>query len=545
MEKRFFVIWFPFLKTDWIYKSQAHVLPPGSYDKRSSITDYRLPTVLLAPVNNKMIITGTNETAKKRGLYPGMRLADARTIVPDLKSYNDIPGLAEKLLRKIAIYCIRFSPIVSIDPPDNIIIDATGCTQLWNGEENYRYAIIKRLNETGYTVQAEIADTIGAAWALTHFGTIRDTGYGEREKNESLNSETPFSHLPIASLRIDPGTIDRLHKLGLQTISQILPFPRHVLRKRFGNHLLLHLDQALGKAEEIIQPVHPPCPYEERLPCLEPIKTATGIEIAIKNLLEHLCKRLKTEGKGIRNARVKAFRIDNKTEQIEIGTTRASNDPVHLFKLLELKIEAIEPALGIELFLLQAIQVEKINTTQQKLWETASGFNNNNLVELLDRVINKLGSNVIHRYLPVEKHWPERSIKSTNSLTDMPATEWRIDRLRPVTLLSTPEPILVTAPIPDYPPMNFRYKNKLHVITKADGPERIEPEWWIDMFSTNSLIASREKGDPAPELVEEASQGRLRDYYTVEDEEGKRYWLFRSGHYDSKNYKWYLHGFFA
>jgi protein ImuB len=69
--------------------------------------------------------------------------------------------------------------------------------------------------------------------------------------------------------------------------------------------------------------------------------------------------------------------------------------------------------------------------------------------------------------------------------------------------------------------MHFRYKNKLHKIDHADGPERIEQEWWID-------------------------GARHRDYYTVEDEAGARYWLFRSGHYTGDHSKqWYLHGFFA
>jgi protein ImuB len=100
-------------------------------------------------------------------------------------------------------------------------------------------------------------------------------------------------------------------------------------------------------------------------------------------------------------------------------------------------------------------------------------------------------------------------------------TPWKIDKPRPIQLLSTPERIEVTAPIPDYPPMLFRYKGKLHKIKKADGPERIEREWWIE-------------------------EGAHRDYYTAEDEEGNRYWLFRSGHYtNDKSPEWFIHGFFA
>lgn len=69
--------------------------------------------------------------------------------------------------------------------------------------------------------------------------------------------------------------------------------------------------------------------------------------------------------------------------------------------------------------------------------------------------------------------------------------------------------------------MLFRYKEKVHHVKKADGPERIEREWWLE-------------------------DGQHRDYYHVEDQNGQRYWLFRSGHYngDGSN-EWFIHGFFA
>ncbi len=97
---------------------------------------------------------------------------------------------------------------------------------------------------------------------------------------------------------------------------------------------------------------------------------------------------------------------------------------------------------------------------------------------------------------------------------------WPTDKPRPLQLLPKPEPIEVTAPIPDYPPMLFRYKGKLHTVIKADGPERIEQEWWLQ-------------------------QGQHRDYYRVENGEGCRYWLFRLGHYDDETYQWFIHGFFS
>jgi protein ImuB len=441
-----------------------------------------------------------------------MVLADARVIVPSLKYFDEVPGLPEKLLKSIAKWCIRFSPVVSIDPPDGIIIDATGCTHLWNGANFYLDSIVKRLRQIGYNVNAAMGSTPGKAWAIAHFGNHESIIDSDTEL-------TAFLILPVAALRLEVEAISRLNKLGLRQVRDILSMPRSVLRRRFGNHLLMRLDQALGRQEEVIQPVQPVEPYSERLPSLEPIVTATGIEIALKKLLEVLCKRLQHEGKGIRKLIFKGYRVDGNIQAIDIGTNSASSNAHHLFKLFEIKISSIEPALGIELFTLEASKVEDVYSTQEKFWDKTCGLENPELIKLLDRISNKIGVDSIHRFLPAEHHWPERSVKAAASLNEELTNRWRADWQRPIHLLQKPEPIWATALIPDYPPILFRYQNKLHKLKKADGPERIEREWWIE-------------------------EGQHRDYYVVEDEEGKRYWLFRSGHY-SDNYQWFIHGFFA
>jgi protein ImuB len=257
------------------------------------------------------------------------------------------------------------------------------------------------------------------------------------------------------------------------------------------------------------------------LPCLEPIVTLTGIEIALQQLLSTLCYRLDKEQMGIRVVRLQCFRVDDKMMQVEIGTNRPSRNVKHLIKLFESKLSTIEPALGIELFVLYAVKVERHSAAQEKIWEQKGGLSDTGLSELLDRFAMRFGNNCFYRYLPDEHYWPERSFKQAISLEDKPVTSWRTDQPRPLHLFTKPQPVEVTAPIPDYPPILFRYMGKLHKIVKADGPERIEQEWWLQ-------------------------QGQYRDYYSVEDEAGQRFWLFRSGPYDAaKTYGWFLHGFFA
>ncbi|MEO6638800.1 MAG: DNA polymerase Y family protein [Ginsengibacter sp.] len=458
MQKRFVTIWFSSLKPDWFIRRQPALKA--------------IPFVLASPEHGRMVIRAANNLAKKDGIEAGMVLADARAINSSIEVLDDKPELSEKLLKGIAEWCIRYSPFVAIDFPGGIILDATGCTHLWGGEKKYLTDIVTRLKEFGYHVRAAIADTIGAAWAVTHFGRGDNIIESNRQREVLLS-------LPPAALRLDAETLDRLDKLGLRHIKDVIDLPRPALRRRFGQQFLLRIDQALGYQEEIVQPVYPLIPYQERLPCLEPIVTATGIEIALQRLLGTLCSRIQQEEKGLRLAAFKGYRADGKIEKIEIGTNRPSYNCKHLFKLFENKLELIEPGLGIELFILEAPKVEDISPTQEKLWDNNNGLGDIALAELLDRLSGKIGVNNIHRYVPVEHHWPERSFRVAASINEELQTTWKIDRPRPLQLLSQPELIEVTAPIPDYPPMLFRYKGKLHKINKADGPERIEQEWWL------------------------------------------------------------------
>ncbi|WP_184546176.1 Y-family DNA polymerase [Mucilaginibacter sp. FT3.2] len=500
MQKRFITIWFRHLTTDWLTL------------RRPALKN--MPLVFAALVHGRMIITATNAAAEAEGITAGTAVADAKAITPGLQVFDEVPGRAAKLLKGLGEWCIRYTPFVAIDLPDGLMMDISGCPHLWGGERAYLKEIVTRLRGKGYDVRAAMADTIGTAWAISRFGKITPI-------IESGGQVIALLPLPPAALRLAPPTLARLQKLGLYQVQSFINMPRPVLRRRFGDEFLLRLGQALGHENEMIQPLRPIAPYEERLPCLEPISTKTGIEIAIKCLLETLCKRLRDEGKGLRSAILKCYCIDGRLEKAEVGTNRATYNTSHLFKLFELKIDTIEPSLGIELFTLEAPKVEEIEPLQEALWAGKPSLDNLGVAELLDRLAGKVGADTIHRYLPDEHHWPERSIKPSSSLHEQPAIAWGVSKPRPTQLLARPELIEVSAPVPDYPPMLFRYKGRVHHIKKSDGPERIEREWWLE-------------------------SGQHRDYYNVEDEDGQRYWLFRLGHYaGGQSDQWFIHGFFA
>lgn len=498
MAARFVSIWLRHFKTDMYCRSNPALK--------------NIPFVVVMPQHGRLVVTAASKEAQAQGVDAGMVLADARAFIPALEVMHEEEGRSTKALLALAEWFIRFSPAVAIDEPDGLLLDGTGCAHLWGGEKAYLTAMHKRLAAFGYHARPAMADTIGTAHAAARFGSRLIVPAGSQH--------VYLLPLPVHALRLEAETVMLLQKLGLSSIGHIINIAAASLRRRFGPALYLRLQQALGHAEEQLLPVNPPSEWQERLPCFEPVATAGGIEIALQELLQTLCSRLQKAGKGLRSLRFTCFRVDGKRECIQTGTNRPSHHVAHLFGLLQLKICHIEPALGIELFVLEAPLVEDSITRQEAIWQ-GNAMADESLAELLDRISGKMPHAVIHRYLGDAHYWPERSFRAAADLLETTETPWNLQRPRPVRLLARPETIEVAAPIPDYPPMLFRYKGRLHRIARADGPERIEQEWWLQ-------------------------DGQHRDYYTVEDEDGCRYWLFRLGHYDAeRTYQWFLHGFFA
>ena len=501
MEKKFLAIWFPWLLTDRVCKKY-----PALRGK---------PFVFTAPVNGRPVVTHFNDQALECGIQKGMALADARAICHTLQVINENEAAATKLLTAMAEWCIRFSPVTSFYLPDILVIDATGCTHLWKGDQHYANNIASRFREMGYRVKWAMAPTPSAAIAIARFHPRAELV----DASGLLNALLP---LPPECLNLDDNeAVSMLYRLGMRSLRNFIHLPASVLRNRFGKQLPLRIAQMTGRREEFVKPVRPAEAFSWRLPSPEPITHRKGIEIGLDECLSGLLNMLTEKGLGIRKAVFKIYTIDGREQEVCISTFRPSSNKEHLSRLFSNHIEKLLPGEGIELFILDACLTEKNPAFQEKLWETTEGPQGREISELLDRIAGRLSPASIRRYVPAQHHWPEWSFTLAGEPADETGNAWPENLSRPVEWLPSPEPIEVAAPIPDYPPMLFRYRKKLHRVKKAEGPERIEREWWVEA-------------------------GRLRDYYIVEDEEGGRYWLFRSGHYEeNEKPQWFLCGYFA
>lgn len=452
-----------------------------------------------------------------------MTVTKARSLAPELVLADADPGEDLAALGRLALWCGRYSPFVAPDPPDGIWLDITGCAELFGNERGLLKNLHRRVAAANYALQIAVADTAGCAHAVA-----RHVPAGRPVTIERGSQRKAIALLPIASLRLEAGIVDGLRKLGFERVEQLIDTPRGPLARRFGRRLHQRLDQALGHAGEAIEPILAPHVPRSRRDLMEPIGTPEAFAKVIDALVTDLGKQLVQMGHGVRRLDLYFHRVDGHRQAMRVGTAAPSRDTRHLAKLLAATIEQVAPGLGIEAMMLVAPLTEPLGGAQPDLARAAR--RETDIGELVDALANRFGQSALHRAAPFAGGMPERSVAIVPALGNAAGQRWADDLPRPGRLISPPQPIQVTAMLPDHPPAMFVWGRKRYRVTQADGPERLHGQWWRDDGHEASTPYS------------------VRDYFQVEVEGGGRYWLFRLGdgeHAATGPMRWFIHGAFA
>lgn len=499
---------------------------------------------------NRIVISAVTQTAETAGVAPGMTLADARAVLPDLVTLSSDARADAAMMERLARWCGAYTPWVSLEGMDGLWLDVTGCAHLRGGERALLDDLLERLSGYGFSVRGALADTPGAAWALARCGEDR-TVVPPGKTREALAS------LPVAALRLDSETLSKLSRLGLRRVGDLYALPRISLANRFRQEVVQRLDQALGRAAEPIAPRAHERPYRERIAFPEPLVQASDIAEALKLLLQRLCIRLRQERYGCRRLEFQCHRVDGDTQRLEIGTARPMRDPKQLARLFAEHLGQLDPAFGFEALVLTANGVEPLGAVQEVIAVGDAGddgmagevsvdtADESGTSHLIDRLGNRLGFERVLKLQRVASYLPERAFRalpasdtaaSDAAACDAPSAqegeagpEVKNRPLRPIRLLQRPEQVetlsLLPPGEPGMPPAVFLWRRVRHRVQAAEGPERLTPEWW--------------RGDPG-------WRGGARDYWRVEDEDGGRFWLYREGPLrPGVTVTWFLHGLFA
>lgn len=478
---------------------------------------------MVAKIDNALQLTAVDENARRDGLYEGLPLADARARVPALDVVEAHEQADRELLEAIADWCERFTPLVALDPPHGLFLDITGCAHLFGGEAALLKTLCDFVCEQEISIQAAIAGTSVAAGALARGrnGVIAGNG----REHEAV------APLSVATLHIDDKIIHALKRAGLKTIGEVASRSSSELTARFGASFTFIFEQALGRNAQPISPRRPLPDYVAERRFAEPVATAEVIERTLRSLTATLENLMEERGQGARKLEAAFFRTDGAVRYIALETGKPLRDSKIISKLfserLEVLADPVDPGFGFDLIRLSAIAVEKLEYQ-------AAGFNSGaeeyEIAALIDRLSARFGASRVTRFLSQDTHVPELAAAfcpaqrgRTQSLWPQMRAEKETPR-RPLHMLSPPEAIQSKfIDVPDGPPKLFVWRRATHQVVKSEGPERIAMEWWRD------------------------ATAKTRDYFQVEDEEGRRFWLYRDGLYNRETNEpgWYMHGLFA
>jgi len=531
------------------------------------------PLAVFARAGNAFRLEAVDGRAAALGLAPAQPLAEARARVPGLVlCERDGDGEAETL-DTIADWCDRFTPLVGLDRDFDgaagLFLDVTGAAHLFGGEAAMAEEVVARLGGTGFGARAAIAGTAAAARAVVRHGLA-----GGRTRVVAAGDEAEaVAPLPLAA--IDPEATRRaaLARLGLTTVGDLRALPRGPLARRFGADLLARLDEAVGAAERPISPRAPVADIVAERRFFEPIATPEDIAAVTRSLAAAVAESLERRGQGATLVELALWRVDGDVRRIRVGAGRPLRDPDPILALFAERLRGMgeeaprrgrrgqssdsgfriaygmEPGYGFDLVRLSVVAATTLDPAQIDLSgdaETRIAFD-----RLVDRLGARLGTRRVTVAVPGDSHVPEAAslarpageMVARGLVSQFGVVDPEGPPERPLRLLDRPEPIDTVAEIPDGPPLRFRWRRVLYEVERAEGPERIAPEWW--------RLPPEESLDPEPpasEVMPRLDPARAsRDYFRVEDAAGRRFWIFRAGLFERETVRprWFLHGLFA
>ncbi|MGI9499220.1 MAG: Y-family DNA polymerase [Geminicoccaceae bacterium] len=501
--------------------------------------------------------------AERAGLHPGMARTEAERRVPGLLAHPSDPEGDQQFLETCAAWCERYTPFVAIDRSASgkkgaaLWLDIGSSAHLSGGEARLLADLLGRFQKQGLTAKAAIADHPGSAWAACRFG-------GDEQRIQPANgARVALASWPIKALRLEKAACEKLESAGLDRIEHLYALPRRSLSARFGDHVATRLDQALGLVDEPIA-VDTPLPAQQaQMIFADPITDPESLPSLIERLLRQLCIGLEAAGLGARRLTLALYRVDNSTLTCSVGTDRPSRDMRQLSALIGDRFDDIDLGFGLERAILDAVDIEPL-LPENISWRGLGTAVDDALPDLAHRSkrhkrperrergqgqrcpedrpgappLPFLGQ-IRTPALPIAGHQLATAFALQPEDVERPAVRETLPR--PLRLLRQPEPIEAIAPLPDEPPVLFRWRQGLHKVIGAQGPETVAPDWW--------RLPETERSAPSIKgACPEDAAPPARDYFAVEDSEGARFWLFREGRYDrapGTMPRWFLHGVFG
>ncbi len=440
-------------------------------------------------------VTAVSPDALSRGICPGVRLAGARAIAPDLEIRYRDPALEHDTLQEFATWAGRFSPAVCIDPPDGILLEVEGCLRLFGGLSRLATQLAMQAADLGLNVRLAAAPTpLAARWlAETSPGTLVNPAPGWSRCLEPL----PL-HLLARDPAVSNAAFELLQGIGVRSIGEAARLPRDGLARRRSAEIHDTLDRAWGKSPDP-RPWHtPPDRFDARLVLPAAVDTIEPLLFATRRLVTSLTAWLDGLHAVVDRCRLHLEHEAHPATVLDVVTGEPGRSEERFILLMREHLAALRRVRPVQVLRLTAEDpILRASGTADLFGDPAQ--TRENAILLLARLRARLGSTSVRGICPWPEHRPEQAWREADPgiLTSSPRA--RMPN-RPIWLLSEPRPL-----------------PSVEHLTLLAGPERIESGWW-------------DSGDIR------------RDYFVARTHDAALWWIFRR--LDQPG-DWYVHGYFG
>ncbi len=441
------------------------------------------------------------------------------------------PAREAAALDRLARAAARFSPVVTPDGTDGLLLDITGCARLFKGEHQLLNQLSQGLSKHGFTVRLGIAHTPGGAWALARYArrAKRNTALHCWPSADPTTLDDSLAPLPVAALRLTPESVHKLHTVGVKRVDELLAMPKPDLLDRLGQEEVKKINQALGLEPELLVPHRPQEPvifeqlFDGPCPQIQAVQAATTL------LIQRTCAWLHARESGVTRLCWSLERSDLPELSREASFSRPTREARHIGSVLRPTLETAHLGWGALAVRLHIQSHQKLTHKQAQAWDTP-GDPTSNMDEalgvLLDQWVGRFGADQVLKPSLHATHIPEHKTGFAPATQPQPAFKSVPKRhqttlMVPWTLLDPPEGVQVDLPADDEhaPPTRLFWHGRWLDVDGSASPQRMTPEWWKQPM--------------------EAQPG-TRDYHRLLTSIGW-VWIYE----DRSSSQWFIHGVWA
>lgn len=415
-----------------------------------------------------------------------------------------MPGLddPQPLLMRLALFAQRFTPRVSLDPPDGLLLEVKGSLSLFGGAQRLYRAFQAGCTAAGVRPGMALAPTPLAALA----GARAGVSFKVLDESRLVGTLAP---LPLRVLRWPSTVLERLAKVGVYSIGQALRLPRAGFARRFGAEQLLSLDRLVARSADPRPGFHAPERFRAQRSFSCEKQHHAAILMALTPLFEELGKFLQARQCGVVEILCQLRHRQAPHSRCVLKLAAPEADAGRLIEWFSLRLAALVLPAPVRGCVLRTGLLITRAPAAGSLWQPGEhgGGRCAESPAFIERLRARLGAAAVHGLQPRASHRPEAASQRVDlavlqARRRPPAVSWPV--ARPVWMLDSPELL---------PEVGGRPQRNGPVQLRGE-PERIETGWW-------------EQGEVA------------RDYYRAVDARGVRLWIFRER---QPPHRWFLHG---